>query len=113
MLEFGGILKQPTVGDGEDVVRHPCHLRLIAAYQEFEFVGYRRGRATAMRFSKNFVAAPAAMIGTAASGDQRDRTHTVVGAPDFDVTSHVDGFAGGPGLSVNIFNLFAWLGAND
>src|ERR1700757_4817381 len=66
-----------------------------------------------MRFSEYFVAAPAAMVRTAASGDQGNGTHPVMLAPDLHVAGHVDQFASGPRLCIDILDLLAWLGAHD
>src|ERR1700722_219284 len=99
--------------DGKDVVGHPGHLWLIAADEKLKFVCNRGRRAAAVRFAENFMAAPAAMIGTATRRDQRNGAHAVMLAPDFDVTGHIDGFAGGPRLSIDVLDLFAGLGAHD
>src|SRR5215831_16151885 len=69
-FEFGGILKEPSMMNRENVVGHPRHLRLIAVNEPLELIGYRCWLSAAMGLSKNLVAAPAAMVGTSSRGDQ-------------------------------------------
>src|ERR1700722_10869748 len=99
--------------NGKNIIRHPCHLRLVAADQPFEFVGYRRGASAPMRFSEDLVAAPAAMIRTPARGDERKGTHAVVLAPPFDITPHSNRFPSGPRLSFDVLYLLSWLRPDD
>src|SRR5580658_9832724 len=99
--------------NGEDIVGHPCHIRLVTSDQPLEFVGDRRRFSPAMSFAKYFVTAPAAVVRAAASGDQRNRTHAMMLAPGFDILSHIDGFAIGPGLGIDIAQLFARFCLND
>ena len=60
-----------------------------------------------MRLAKDLMAAPPAMIGAAASRDERDRTHAVVVAPGFDVSPDIYRFPIGPRLRVDIRDLQA------
>src|SRR5579859_1051567 len=99
--------------NGEDVICHPRHLWLVAVNEEFEFLRNGDRLSAAMSFSEDFVAAPAAMVRTAASRNQGNRAHSMVLPPNLHVPRHVDQFAGRPRLCVNILDLLAWLGAYD
>src|SRR6202451_792661 len=69
-LQFACVLKEPAVVNGENVIGHPRHLGLVSTNQPLEFVGHRRRLPAAMCLAEYFVAAPAAMVGAAASGDK-------------------------------------------
>jgi len=49
---------------------HPRHLGLVSINQPVEFVGNVSRLSATMRLAEYFVAAPAAMVGAAASGDE-------------------------------------------
>src|SRR5580704_2431409 len=91
--------------NGEDVIGHPGHVRTISLVEPGEFVGYRLRGPAAMGFAEHLMAAPTAMIRTSPGGDQRHRSHTVMFAPDGNVTVHVDRFARRPRLPSDIANL--------
>ena len=71
-LHLGGVFDHPAVVDGEDVVRHPGHVRLVSSHEPLELVYDGARLPAAVRLAENFVAAPAAMVGAAARRDQRD-----------------------------------------
>ena len=58
---------------------------LIAFDQPLQFVGDGDRLPAAMRLAKHFVTAPAAVIRTAARRNQRNRSHAMMFAPDFDI----------------------------
>ena len=101
-LEFRGVLKKPAVMNGENVIGHPRHFGLVSIDQPLEFVGHRCRLPAAVRLAEYFVAAPAAMVGAAASGDKRHRAHPVMLAPDRQVPRQIDRFARGPRLSIDV-----------
>ena len=66
-----------------------------------------------MRLAEGGVAAPAAMIGTSARRDHRDRARAVMLAPDFQIPLDVDALAVGPRLRIEIRDQRARAGADD
>ncbi len=61
-----------------------------------------------MRLAIDLMAAPAALIRTAARGDEIHRTLAVVAAPGFYIALQIDGMASRPGLRIQIWNLCPW-----
>src|SRR5581483_8329535 len=66
-----------------------------------------------MRLAEDRMAAPGAVVRTAARGDHRDRAHAVMLAPDAQVPVDVDGFAIGPRLSIEILDQGGGAGLRD
>ena len=112
-LQLGGVLEQPLVIDGEDVVGVPQQVRVVGVDDLLDLVHDVARRAAAMRVAEDGVAAPGARERAAARGDQRHRALAVVLAPDVDVRVLIDGGAIGEGLGVQVGDHRPRLGAHD
>src|SRR5580704_4882692 len=112
-FEFIRILREPAGMNGEYIVGHPGHIRLVAIDQPLEFVGDRCRLSAAMSLAEYFVAAPAAVVRATAGGNQRNRAHAMMFAPGCDILSHIDSLAIGPGLGVDIGQLLTRFRLSD
>src|SRR5580698_1341615 len=99
--------------NGEDIVGHPSHIRLVPLDQPLQFVSDGRRFSATMRLAKHFVTAPAAVVRAAPCRNQRNRTHAMMFAPCSNILAHVNGFAIGPRLGVDIAQLLARFCLND
>src|SRR6185436_8299779 len=89
-LQLGGVVEQPAVADGEDVVRVPELVRPPAVADVLDFVGHVLEAPPPVAEAEYRVRAPAALVGTAAGGDQIDAPHPVVRPPDLDIALEID-----------------------
>ena len=100
-------LLQPSMVDGEDIVRDPEHVGLVSIAQPFQLVGHKLRLATTVCLAVDLVTAPFTVIGTAPRRDQRNGTHAMMGPPGFDIAPGVDGFSFRPRLCVEILDLWS------
>ena len=99
---LSGILIQPAVVNREYVVGEPHLLGMIAIKNPLHLV-HHGGRGPApVGFPERGMAAPPAMIGTAARGDDGHRSGAVVFAPGAQVLFDIDAFAVRPGLRIQV-----------
>ena len=104
---LGGIVANPFVVDGEDVVGDPDHVGGVGLKQPLDLIDNEQGIAAAVGLAKDLMAAPATLVWASAGGDEVDRTFAVRVAPGLDVAADVDGVTSGPGLAVEIGDLVA------
>ncbi len=102
---FRGVLAQPAVVNGEDVVGNPNHIGLIGGEQPLDFIDHRERLAAAVGHAKNLMTAPAATIRAAAGGDEGERALAVGIAPSFHVAHHVNRVSCRPWLGVEVGDL--------
>ncbi len=110
-VHLGGIFENPAVMNGEDIVREPQHVRLIALFDPGHFLDHRFGRSAPVRLSIDGMAAPVAVIRTAARGDHGNGARAVMLAPDLQVARNVYAFAVRPRLGIEVGNELRGTGA--
>src|SRR5205823_1123700 len=89
LLQLRGVGLQPSRVDGEDVVRHPEHVGLVAAQQPFDFIGNTRGRTPAMGEAVHRMTAPLAAIRAPARRDDRKGPAAMMLTPSLDVAIEI------------------------
>src|SRR6185295_13466820 len=104
-LQLAGVVEEPAVVDGEDVVGVPDLVRPVAVADVLDLVGHVEPAPPPVAEAEDGVRAPAALVGTAAGGDQVDAAHAVMPAPDLDVALLIDRLAIGPGERVEVGDL--------
>src|SRR5580704_7329655 len=72
-LHLRRVSQRPAGMNGEDIVGVPQHVRLITFENPLGFIRHRCDGSPPMGLAERGMAAPAAMIRTAASRDERDR----------------------------------------
>src|ERR1700678_1116202 len=94
------ILTQPGVVDGKYIVRDPCDVRRVFSYKPFEFIHDTNRAPASVSLTVDLMAAPTALIRTAAGSYEIDRTLSMMCPPCFDITMHINSMSCGPGLAV-------------
>lgn len=86
---------------------------LIGFEQPFDLIGDIGWFAAAVAVAEDGVAAPAAGVGTATSGDEGGGADAVMGLPSIEVLFEVDRLAVGPGLVGEGFDLLTGGGGDE